>query len=79
MKGTYHMILLVSLVLFSRLFKALLTLAPDMMDDGNGDMVMESLREDFPSLDTSYSNYLKPDYAKYRNVHVFVAWNSVVV
>ena len=47
--------LLVSLVLFPRLFQALLTLTLDMMDDDDDDIVMESTREDFPSLDTIVS------------------------
>ena len=50
---TYHMILLVSLVSFPRLFQALLTLTLDITDDD--DIVMESPREDLPSLDTIVS------------------------
>ena len=44
--------LLVLLMLFPRLFQALLTLTLDMMDDNDSDdIVMESPKEDFPSLD----------------------------
>ena len=42
--------LMVLFVSFLRLFQELLTLAVDMMDDGD-DIVMESPREDSPSLD----------------------------
>ena len=41
---TYHVILLLLLVLFLRLFQALLMLALDMMDDDN-DIVKENPRE----------------------------------
>ena len=54
MQCTNHVILLESFVLFLRLFQALLMLALDMMDDDN-DVVMESPREDFPSLIGIYS------------------------
>ena len=48
----YHVILLVSsLVLFSRLFQALLTLALDMTDDDDN-IVMESPKGRLPSLNT---------------------------
>ena len=49
--------LLVLLVLFPRLFQALLTLALDMMDDDGDDIVMERAREDFQSLDAKVSQY----------------------
>ena len=39
------------LVLFLRLFQALLMLTLDVMDHDSDDVVMESPREDFPSLD----------------------------
>ena len=53
---TYRMILMVTFGLFPRLFQALLMYmhALDMMDDDNN-VVMESPREDFPSLNTIYS------------------------
>ena len=53
----YNVILLVSLVLFLRLFQALLTLTLDMTDDDDN-IVMDSPREDFSSLDTT--SVLKP-------------------
>ena len=55
-----HDLLVRMLVLFLRLFQALLTLTLDTMDD-NDDIVMESPREDFPPLDATYSlSVLKP-------------------
>ena len=51
MQSTYHVILLVLLVLFLRVFQVLLTLALDIMNDANDDVVMESPK-DFPYLNT---------------------------
>ena len=39
------------LVLFPRLFQALLTVDLDMMDDDGDNIVIETPREDFPFLD----------------------------
>ena len=51
------MILLIPLVLFLKLFQALLTLALGMMnDDNDDDVVMESPREDLPSLNRGGSD-----------------------
>ena len=49
--------LLVLLVLFLKLFQALLTSAMDMMDDDSDDAVMESPREDLPSLNAIVCQY----------------------
>ena len=60
--------LLVLLVLLLRLFQALLTLTLDMMDDDGNDIVMESPREDFPSLDAIHSlSVLKPVCRVWKN------------
>ena len=72
------MILLISLVLFLRLFQALLILALGMMnDDKDDDVVMESPRDDCPSLNTIIVSVCMLSVC--RNVPVFGMWNCVVV